>query len=86
MLKSILLAGVLALTSQTTAMAQEPSPPQPTGPAVPAVPAGPHRHVKVFVRECAHEPWRMLGCYECIHDAQTALAPYQAAGYQVSIR
>jgi len=63
----------------------------PMGQPVPAVvadpPTGqPEPRVKLYYRPCSHEPWRYAGCYECIHDAEDAAKPMQAAGYQVYFR
>ncbi len=86
---------------QTPPQPQGPGPVQPqdpglpTGPALPAVPAvspdappmgQPEPRVKLYYRTCEHVPWRYVGCFECIHDAEEYARPLQAAGYQVHFR
>ena len=74
MLKSLLMATMLALSLQTNVMAShEPAQPPVQPPVQPQVPAVPIHHVKLYYRECVHEPWKFYGCYDCIHDARDDL-------------
>jgi hypothetical protein len=95
MFKTLLLSAVLVLGVSTTAMAAQPVPSVPAVPGQPSngqpsigqPPAGqPEPRVKLYYRECAHEPWKYVGCFECTHDAQDAAVPLQRAGYQVYFR
>lgn len=93
MLKSLLLAAAFVLGVSSLAEAKPQVGPLPAVPALPGQspsqppqPGQPEPRVKLYYRECVHEQWKYVGCFECIHDAQDYAAPLQKAGYQVFFR
>ncbi|MBM3994551.1 MAG: hypothetical protein FJ303_10430 [Planctomycetes bacterium] len=59
----------------------------PTYPSYPHHPHRPHVHFyRVYVRDCAHEPWRVYGSYRYADDAYRVARHLRHRGFEAFVR